>query len=402
MKKNFIIFFVILWVFLSIFIIPQMNLKYGSMFTSHIDELLVWSKKKISYWENADNDFVKKYVSPDGFEIIAHRFTKNSEYVYHDFFIIDSADSKTFEHIDGLFAADENHYFHWTEIIAKKSEDFEYLWQNYYKKNNKIFYVNTEIKNVDIESFKVVEHFVVNDGPYGNQFAYDDFRTYLRGEEIEKLDWKTLKFIWDSIIIDKYWVYWNTSGIDYFISDDSDLEIFWIDYVSFEEIFPGTYRSGIFKDKNTLYYQYEWLRWDNFLPIFTDITEYGISSQECLDNLEKCYIYLTTGKQELWTENHQDTRLEMYYEEKQEQKLQEEKIGKKCYIIENNQVYFQSKELHDGEIITKLDLLKHADAETFQESEWSNMSDGCYATDKNFVFKKNNIFYANEIIYLDK
>lgn len=397
MKKLFLSFFILLSFLITLFVFSQVNLKYGPTLESYIDYMFLWNKDYIPQVWNQKVHYIKKYVSPQWFKEIWLRFSKNNDYVYFAEDIIQSADVETFELIDGNFAKDKNYYFHWTDIIAKKSDDFQYLWKNYYRINQEIFHGSTKMPDVDIQTFQVVYYKKDEQNVWMTwyDFAKDKNHVYNDASILWDFDVATFEYVSNHSIKDKNRVMflhpWFAEEPVHFYN----FSYFDLDYKSFQVLYEYDRDKWVFADDKKIFIV-DPVK-DVLLFVYSQDGNFQgekpkTSEQQCRENPKKCYLYFiydyknATNFSDNWKEYpvwFPDVKWNII-------SLNEWKNQESCYTIKNNQVYVWEH------------LLDHADAETFQEWVKSNMSEGCYATDKNFVFKHSSIFYANKIIYLDK
>ncbi|WP_188466022.1 DKNYY domain-containing protein [Marivirga lumbricoides] len=115
------------------------------------------------------NGIPLKDADPDTFTAIEGTlfYSKDSNYVYADYKIIESAHAPSFEVVEGsngLYYKDKNNaYTQWGIIDNSDGESFEWVGHNYAKDKNNVYFDQYVVDNADPNSFEALESYIGKD-----------------------------------------------------------------------------------------------------------------------------------------------------------------------------------------------------------------------------------------------
>lgn len=207
---------------------------------------------------------------------------QNEDVLYLDI-LVKGANANTFDVIKDRFAKDENSYYYaWEKFpYATKWDNVEYIWGDYIRVKDKIYFKSYLVKDVNSKSFKrIVDRNKTH--VYNYNIWYDKKHTYMNGEKVN-FDGKTLKYI-DGIFMKDIRTLYKVPPAHEYSYNFSDI---WVDWETFKSVYTKN-KFWIYEDKNALYI----FLWDELKP-FNFFKTVKITESECKQYPEKCYKLLT-------------------------------------------------------------------------------------------------------------
>jgi len=288
----------------------------------------------------------------------------------------------------------------WKNIFIKyfdnnlEDNNYEYLWWNYYKNNDLIYFSSdlNKIEWVDLQTFEYIHYDYKNQDDYLHNntinYAKDKNNIYLRWKRIYWFDINSFQIINDRYSKDKNYVYiwW-------------DEKIPWAEVKSFEVI-----KYNYTKDKNSVYYMKKKIEW-------ADLNSFKFENWIYKD---KNFIY-KNWKQVKWANNSSFEKIDNFYSKDNQYvyfewkkiewvDLNSFKIMTFPYLKDKNNYYYYWKkvEWNDFKTFTIIDYDYSKDKNNFyyrwQKINWVDLKnlkiiDSAYIKDNTnlfFLWKKIN------------